>query len=154
MYYAILFFVTATSLWISPQLGDGIRVPKEIMCVIGFLSLWAMSRQARPFRNFWIKAFLLWGFALTSFLVKNINCFYELFYVTSGAIAISALATTSTLIPTFHIKGIQFQQISFEEQVKGISKFICWVCALMSTYLFIQALAWDSIHTVVSFEFA
>lgn len=147
MLYAILFFTIASSFWCG-QIGDAIRVPKELMCIAGFLAIHLLAGRRRSFQNFWVKGFVLWGFVLTSFIIKNLSCFYELFYVTMGFLALSALATVDTFLPSVKCKTLRVVHVSFEEQIQNILKFICWMAILMSCYVYIQALGWDARYIV------
>lgn len=147
MFYAILFFAIASSFWCG-KIGDSIRVPKELACVAGFLLIYLLAGRRETFRNMWAKGFILWGFVLTSFFVKSLSCFYELFYVTAGILALSTLATIDTLIPSITHETIRFVRIPFEKQIRSISRVICWMAVIMASYAYIQALGWDSRYMV------
>ena len=70
LYFIIAFFLALVPFLVWPDLGDGIRTPKEIASIIGFIAIISTALynyRLKPFKNKWLLLFLLWCFLTTIF---------------------------------------------------------------------------------------
>jgi len=159
LYYVTAFFAVASSFMIA-KWGDGIRVPKELFCILGFLAIYLFASTAdrrRGFTNKWIIGFVLWTFIQIAFYSQDRSGFYEGFYVVSAFLAVSALASAQSfsVIPIIRLRFafLTFPEFTVDKYVDGFLRLLCWMSVAMSCYVFIQVLAWDSIHLVKGYWF-
>ncbi len=151
-----LFLVLSTFISL-PTPPDEIRTPKEIMAIVGFLSvIWACFHFSRPkgfILNKWLWLFVGWGIVDT-FWIKYIHfqpgnvlaqelafttAFARLFYILLAVMTIEVLSNVTTLFgdKTFRFGGFTLTPLkrNFSFEVSGIIKFIAFLGLIVSGYV-------------------
>lgn len=172
LYLAIAFFLALTPLAVHFGIGDGIRTPKEIASIAGFICiiLIGLNYTKRPFKNKFLLFFWGWCFFVTTvnthtipmFLPHNIIlnmpapffAWKELYYITLVIFTIYTISTVSSLSTLreyrLNTSVIRLKNSSYEEEIRGFADIINWVLIIISVYAVIQALGLDNFFRATS----
>lgn len=156
LYYTILLCIAVTSLWLKGDIGDGIRVPKEIACMIGCLVIFAASlfEEKKRYVEKWLPAIIVWMYLHIAFFSREFLAFQETFYFLAAFVAIYSIAASKIDLGwrlysrKDTVIEIRRSERAFSYDAEGILRFVAWCAVIVSVYVLIQAISWDSYHVV------
>lgn len=161
LYPVISFFLLIVPFFFWNGFGDGIRYPKEALCVAAFISIIGVAvynHTLKAFKQGWLLLFLLWAFAstlITSYpvpifiengvisLQSNLIAWKELFYIALIVMVIYVISSVKDEDKAYKLGNININIGKFD--LKTMSKVIVITLLLMCSYAVIQAMGFDDL---------
>ena len=169
LYAAISFFLIIIPLLCWGGWGDGIRFPKEVLSILGFVSIIGIGVSSYSLKPFKSKILLFWGWcfltlSFSSYLFPvylskvvvqmpaNFFAWKELLYSTLAIFTIYVISSASTNQERFYNFGFLKFHLNERLSFRLVSKAITIIVFLVSIYAIIQAIGFDEVFRTCDYN--